>query len=291
MAWRPFSKRELSTLPQWDEPFEDVPPHLLPSLLGVINQQVTNYPELMGVVQRKLQIEFNHVQSPNAFMNYLQTPPSNALDVIDLIIAFLWERVKQGSSYYGTTASATDFANFISNVNKYFVESNTNYEVNKSGENWGLSRRFSQETTMSLKQIESRNDSTAKLLRTAWDKFLSHDSDFRGSFSFSVLALESVVCPMFIPNDGAPTLGKALSSMRQRRDMIQIKGLSPKNISSPDLLITMLQSIWETQGRHVEAGGAAPKEVIREEAESVLILTISIVHLFQRGLIEYNSEN
>jgi hypothetical protein len=94
---------------------------------------------------------------------------------------------------------------------------------------------------------------------------------------------------MFIPNDGAPTLGKALSSMKQNREKIQIKGLSPKNISNPDVLITMLQSIWETQGRHVEAGGVAPKEVVREEAESALILTISIVHLFQRGLIDNNS--
>jgi hypothetical protein len=285
VAWRPFSKRDIPELPNWDSPFEEVPAHLLPSLLGVINQQINYYPELMGLVQRKLQLDYRNVQSIDLFMQYLQSPAENTLDVVDLIVEFLWEQVHHGAGFQYQTTSATDFANFVSNVNKYFSESNTNFEINKSGESWGLTRRFGKEVTMTLKDIESAGGSTAELLRTAWDKFTSHDSDYRGSVSYSILALESVVCPMFTPKDSTPTLGKALSVIKSHRNEIGINGIEPKEIKTSEVLVVLIQSLWETQRRHVEIAGQAPKEVTSEEAQSTLILTISIVHLFQRGLV------
>lgn len=285
MKWRPFWKREDSSVEGWDSPIEGVPEHLLPSLLGLIDHAVRQSPDLLSLLQRKLHLTIEQGSTLEGLIKYSQSPSENSIDVLDVIVSELWRKVSSGRNSHSLDANARDFAWFIGVLGNYFEEANVNFDVVKSGDSWRISRKASPELAQIYSEIVTSEDSTAVLMKSAWNSFFNHDHDYRKSYEYCVLALESVVCPFFIPNNRKPTLGQALSAMRDRRSDFGVGNLEAKAIGSSDLLITSIQTIWESQGRHVNADGQPPTEVTAAQAESALILTISIVQLFKRDLV------
>jgi hypothetical protein len=181
-----------------------------------------------------------------------------------------------------------EFHNFVSLLNQYFDEGNTNYVVRKVDDSWTITRKISNEITANYLEIESKGDSTSLLIRKAWDKFTSHKHDYRESYSFSILALESVLCPIFLPTHTKPTLGFVIREMENHKGSFGIRGLTPEKVSNSDILYSIVTTLWNTQPRHVEIEGKIPTEVSKEVAESALILTICLIQIIQSGNLEKN---
>jgi hypothetical protein len=100
-----------------------------------------------------------------------------------------------------------------------------------------------------------------------------------------IRAVEEIACPMFIPNDQLPTLGKVLGRLRAECDKYEYaltsKQGTPGGIES---VIAMISSIWDG---HSDRHGGGPRKVPAsyEAAMTALTIAAALVTLFSSGAV------
>jgi hypothetical protein len=123
-------------------------------------------------------------------------------------------------------------------------------------------------------------------IRAAWNACFRHQPQYDEAYWHAALAVESVATAYFTPKDGLPQLGKATDHLSRTLDRYSIAGLDDPRRKSAETLHSMLDLIRRNQDRHVSQGGVRPVGVSPAEAESVVYLAVTIVQLFQRGLVD-----
>lgn len=154
------------------------------------------------------------------------------------------------------------------------------YTVNSAGN--GLERRVSEVAKTAFDAAVAAippGTSAAAHLGRAWSELYGLHPDEGNAYDEAVLALEAMICPVVIPNDPKPTLGKAISALRG----------APRNFyfalgsgGDPTALLQMLDAIWQTHIRHANVKGPTPKTT-PEEAGAAVHLAVSLCHFVTAG--------
>ena len=154
------------------------------------------------------------------------------------------------------------------------------------GEVWGLTRRVDSTAQAAVEAAIAEESTASAPLAAAWQATFGRQPDPTAGYREAVLAVETVACPVFLPNDAAPTLGKAISHLNDTLARWTVAGLDDERQPSAATLLAMLRTIWHNHDRHVEQGGRPPEPVPQAEAETVIFLAVTVVQWFQRGLVE-----
>jgi hypothetical protein len=168
-------------------------------------------------------------------------------------------------------------------LNRLLVESRSVYEVTPNQR--GLQRRMeaglSEALNVAANAAESRGYLAARqYLERARDKLMAVHADPSGAYVDVIRAVEAVACPMFLPRDQLPTLGKVRDHLRNAdakyEYVLTDKSGKPGNTGG---VVAMLTDLWEGHSdRH--AGGPREVPVSQEAAEAALTIATALVTLF-----------
>ncbi len=113
--------------------------------------------------------------------------------------------------------------------------------------------------------------------------------DPSGAYVDIILAVEAVSCPLFLPADKLPTLGKVIAHLEaagaKYEYVLADRTGAP---GSPEGVVAMLSDIWEGHSdRH--AGGPLCVPVSQESAEAAFSVAVTLVQLFSKGAVRPRS--
>jgi hypothetical protein len=120
------------------------------------------------------------------------------------------------------------------------------------------------------------SDEASMHLRRAWAATYGRDPEPSRAYGEAVRAVEAVACPMVLPEDPRPTLGKVIASLRDRPDDWHLVLPGEREAAGIAPLRVMLQLLWTAQ-RSRHAGGPDTRDQLLTEAEAALFLSITLV--------------
>ncbi|MFI0999295.1 hypothetical protein ACIP10_23130 [Streptomyces galbus] len=176
----------------------------------------------------------------------------------------------------------------IEPLSRLLLESRSVYEV--APDQRGLVRRMeaglSDALTVASNAAEANGYVAARQhLERARDKLMVVHADPSGAYVDVIRAVEAVACPMFLPREQLPTLGKVRSHLRDAGTKYEYvltdKSGTPGSTSG---VVAMLTDLWEGHSdRH--AGGPREVPVSLEAAEAALVIATALVTLFSRKAV------
>ncbi|MFD6346625.1 hypothetical protein ACFWF9_18125 [Streptomyces roseolus] len=173
-------------------------------------------------------------------------------------------------------------------LNRLLVESRSVYEV--APDRRGLQRRMEAGLSEALNTAANAAETSGYLaarrsLDRARDKLMAVHSDPSGAYVDAIRAVEAVACPMFLPRDPLPTLGKVRDHLRNA-DAKYAYVLTDKSGKPGDTrgVVAMLTDLWEGHSdRH--AGGPREVPVTQEAAEAALTIATALVTLLSKRAV------
>jgi hypothetical protein len=126
-------------------------------------------------------------------------------------------------------------------------------------------------------------------LAEAWEAAFGVDPKPSEAYRLAIKAVEAASAPIVIPDDPDPSLGKVIGRMRQG-GQFRLPHLreEPTGTTSHDVLLANLKQIWWGQyDRHDGLmQSSLPDDVTQDEAESALLLAVTLVGWFATGKVQ-----
>jgi hypothetical protein len=99
-----------------------------------------------------------------------------------------------------------------------------------------------------------------------------------------ILAVEEVACPLFLPNDPMPTLGKVRAHLRESSTRYEYVLPGKDHAGSTAGVVSMITDLWEGHSdRH--GGGPECVPVSQQAAEVAFTVTVSLVAIFATSAV------
>jgi len=153
-----------------------------------------------------------------------------------------------------------------------------------------LERRVDDATIAAFERVAAAASDEASLyLRRAWQAVYGRNPDPSQAYGDAVRAVEAVACPVVLPRDLKPTLGKAITCMRDKPDAWYLVLPGEQDAAGIAPLRLMMQLLWTAQ-RSRHAGGPDSRDQQSAEAEAALSLAVICVQWFTAGWVRRRTE-
>ncbi|MFI9393327.1 hypothetical protein ACIG53_20845 [Streptomyces bauhiniae] len=150
----------------------------------------------------------------------------------------------------------------------------------------GLVARIDKTVQLAAESTEALDARAGKLLADAWRHAFSMQRDPSSAYRYAVRAVEAAAGPVLSPNDSLPTLGKMISALRSKPEKWDFSFTVDSAVEPKVVLLSMLQMLWTNEyTRHVDPDVNAPLHVSQREAESAVVLALTLVNWFASGAI------
>jgi hypothetical protein len=121
--------------------------------------------------------------------------------------------------------------------------------------NGRLERRVDDTAVAAFERVAATaNDEASMHLRRAWTATYGRDPEPSRAYGEAVRAVEAVACPLLLPDDPRPTLGKAIARLRDQAEGWHFVLPGAREAAGTRPFRIMLQLLW-TADRSRHAGG------------------------------------
>ena len=149
-----------------------------------------------------------------------------------------------------------------------------------------LERRMDPATVAAFERVAATaNDEASLHLRQAWQATYGRDPEPSHAYGEAVRAVEAVACPLVLPKDRRPTLGRVINHLHDRPDDWDLVLPGEHEAEGIAPLRVMLQLLWTAQ-RSRHAGGPDTRDQSLTEAEAAMPLAITCVQWFASGFVK-----
>ncbi|MEV7994882.1 hypothetical protein AB0O67_24115 [Streptomyces sp. NPDC086077] len=150
----------------------------------------------------------------------------------------------------------------------------------------GLVERIDATVQLAAEATGALDPRAGRLLADAWKHAFSMNRDPSAAYRCAVRAVEAAAAPVISPNDTIPTLGKMISAFRSKPEKWNFSFKVDSATDPKSVLLGMIQILWTNEySRHVDPDIKAPLHVSQEEAESAVVLALTLVNWFISGAI------
>jgi hypothetical protein len=126
-----------------------------------------------------------------------------------------------------------------------------------------------------------------KLLGEAWGYAFSMHTNPSSAYRSAVRAVEAAAAPVLTPKDPQPSLGKMITALRDGMAKWRFAFTVDSKVDPKKVLVDMMQLLWTNDyARHIDVDPAAPLNVSQEEAETAVVLALTLINWFTSGAIE-----
>jgi hypothetical protein len=202
------------------------------------------------------------------------------LDAIDYLVQIDWDELKLPDIVSGQPLPGSDKLSLLKLI---LAEGGSAYHISISHQR--LERRVDETIAKAVERSAAVSSNEAgRHLRDAWTATYGLHPEPTTAYGEVVRAVEAAGCPLVLPDDPKPTLGKVSKHLQQASDKwaLAIPGRGVAAGVAP--LVAMLELLWTGQvSRH---GGAPTSRDQRQiEAEAALALAATLVHWFATGVV------
>ncbi|MGP3636842.1 hypothetical protein ACTU45_26385 [Streptomyces sp. 24-1644] len=154
----------------------------------------------------------------------------------------------------------------------------------------GLVERIDATVQLAAEATGALDARAGRLLADAWSHAFSMHRDPSSAYRYAVRAVEAAAAPVISPKDTLPTLGKMISAFRDKPEKWNFSFKVDSATDPKKVLLGMMQILWTNEyTRHVDPDVAAPLHVSQDEAESAVVLALSLVNWFASGAVSPTS--
>jgi hypothetical protein len=179
------------------------------------------------------------------------------------------------------TAQRVVMTRYASMLEEILEQSGSMWRVGIRNGSAGLERRVSGELEQMADLELGVGDTISKYIGEAWADTFGRNPRPSIAYVNCVKALEACLVNRVIPNDASGIVSRALSQMKTD-DCWSFNLKQRPSYPSSEALILTLRSIVSGQDRHA---GNGDLKVSVAEAETAVVLTVAILHLFRHDLI------
>lgn len=123
-------------------------------------------------------------------------------------------------------------------------------------------------------------------LSEAWGSAFGINPNATAAYSAAVKAVEDAAIPVISPKDGDATLGKLIGQMSSGGKFNLPNLREHSDATSHDVLVSMMRLLWTGQhDRHGGPSSVGVPNVTQDEAESAVILAVTLVGWFETGKV------
>jgi hypothetical protein len=175
-----------------------------------------------------------------------------------------------------------------SSLRQLLEESRSVYEI--SPHQRGLQRRIDAVLAEAVDRAGLGADAAGypqarKHLDRAHEKLFAMRPDPSSAYVEVILAIEAVACPIFLPGDQLPTLGRVRGQLKAQAEKYEYvltdKSGTPGSIDS---VIGMISSVWDGHSDRHE-GGPLSVPVTQEAAVAAFSVAANLITLFSNGAV------
>ncbi|MGV0745642.1 hypothetical protein [Mycolicibacterium sp. XJ870] len=173
----------------------------------------------------------------------------------------------------------------IDELGKILVQSGAAWEIGDRQGKSGLVRRVPQGVKTAA-EAAFQKPNAGKRLAAAWEEAFGVNPDPSNAYALAVKAVEDASIPVVPTGKAESTLGDVIRTIdggTWRLPHLREHHLAPTH----DVLVGMLRTLW--RGHHDRHGGPSTvgvPAVTQEEAESAVILAVTLVGWFESGHIQ-----
>lgn len=182
--------------------------------------------------------------------------------------------------------SSTTDAAMVKELEATLEESSSKWRVGKIGSRNGLVERVDETVQRAADDLIRRNERPGRLLAEGWKHAFSMQRNPSSAYRCAVRAVESAAASILIPADPQPSLGKMITAFRDGMDKWQFTFTVDSKINPKSVLMQMMQLLWTNDyARHIDADPMAPLNVSQAEAESAVVLALTLTNWFVSGAV------
>lgn len=150
----------------------------------------------------------------------------------------------------------------------------------------GLVRRVPLGVQIAADSVMARAGQAGVRLAKAWEALYGIGPDPSEAYRLAILAVEDAAVPVVSPSNARASLGTVLRQMEGQGDwQLPMKREHPQ-APSRETVVALMRMLWH--GQHDRHGGqpSAPGNVTEPEAVVALSVAVSLVQLFDAGLVQ-----
>jgi hypothetical protein len=171
-------------------------------------------------------------------------------------------------------------------------EGSSAWAVSVLGPKNGLSPRLDPTVAEAAREVVTSGSRAGRLLAEAWNSIFSLHPNPTAGYRAAVRAVEAAAHVHVTPSDPRPSLGKMIAAIRAKPDKWRVALSRDTAVQPTEVLIGMLQLLWTNEySRHVEPNESAPLHITQEEAESAVVLSLTLVNWFSSGAVTLRTDN
>lgn len=171
-------------------------------------------------------------------------------------------------------------------LERVLSEAASEWRVGEVSSKPGLVKRIDETVQHAAEETAKQGTRPGQLLADAWRLSYSRQRDPSASYRSSVRAVEAAAGPILTPVDPRPSLGKMITALRDGMDKWTFAFTVDSTVEPKNVLMQMMQLLWTNEcSRHVDADPNAPLHVSQAEAESAVVLALTLVNWFTSGAI------
>jgi len=286
--WRPLRARKAGKQEKFDSLVEGVPPWLRQVLIDWLNDHFL-LEDTFGAPDRDV---LHHVElSLRVGLSWF-VGEHNAL-------ASLWEKCEKDEDLF---LSVLDLAlrDLGGNEENNTAIDRLNYLLAAGGSAWmvaldrrSLVKRVQPEVVQAARRVIQSGSPAAPYLAEAWRHTYGRNPNPSSGYREAVRAVEAAVCPVIIPKNRKPTLGRAIAALHEAPpgNFATVFEDNAPDIKPLDAVLGLMRLVWTNQlDRHGTADEDAPLHVSQQQAEAALYAAVTLVQWFQCGVVRRAKE-
>lgn len=165
-------------------------------------------------------------------------------------------------------------------------DSSSKWRIGQIGSRLGLAERVDETVQRSADEVISKGERSGKLLAEAWQYAFSMQRNPSSAYRCAVRAVEVAAAPVLTPKDPAPSLGKMITAFRDGMSKWQFAFTVDSAVEPKGVLLQMMQLLWTNDyARHINVDPNVPLNVSQEEAESAVVLALTLINWFASGAV------
>jgi hypothetical protein len=182
--------------------------------------------------------------------------------------------------------SRTSDQAIIKELQAILEDSSSMWRVGRVADRNGLVERVDATVQQAADTVISKGERPGKLLAEAWQHAFSMQRNPSSAYRCAVRAVECAAAPVITPLDPLPSLGKMIPAFRDGMDKWSFAFTVDSKVDPKNVLLQMMQLLWTNDyARHINADASIPLNVSQAEAESAVVLALTLINWFVSGAV------
>lgn len=165
-------------------------------------------------------------------------------------------------------------------------DSSSKWRIGRVGSRAGLVERVDDTVQRAADELISKGERPGKLLAEAWQHAFSMQRNPSSAYRCAVRAVEVAATSVLTPKDSQPSLGKMIAALRDGMPKWRFAFTVDSAVDPKNVLLQMMQLLWTNDyARHIHIDPSVPLNVSQEEAESAVVLALTLINWFASGAV------